>query len=564
MTSPTALNMSSSPNAPWTVLVHYNNTDDLQTLIAPAWVDTPNIRSTMDILQSCLLTLFACIYTALHLDVPTKTAWHRVLLSKVGWVVITLFSPEISLYMAADQLQQAWKLKSNLRAIRKKHEGPEYEDLGLNIDLRYAFFIIMGGVRAGVDNMLSLPDLDEGAFGHNSKLLPDSVRLGPKGVTQLAERGHWIRISEKRIDDKSKADTLQKILVVIQVSWMVMQCIARRVNDLPLSLLEIHTMVHVVCALVLYICWFKKPLNVHDPEVTNPRDFKGEIALMLQRQFYSKLSNKLALFPQKDSPDQPPPREEESGQSMRWIERSLGSKLDQFFNRWDAILETYPFENRVELANSTKHIGSSDSPSYKTQVLFLARLEDFSQESKSFYRNLPFSEGKSNIDIDIRGSYDPVDSSWIIEPIEFWFNYPWLLLLAVVLSAAYGGIHLTAWNSVFPNHVEKLLWKISCICVAAMPPIFAGLITALTLVANISEPILDYISQHFFDLVGYHPSDLFLDMAVSIMFTAPFWIAYLLYMVSRVYIIVEVFISLRHVPVGVYVSPSWVQMIPHF
>lgn len=126
-TSSTPSNMSTT-NDPWTVLVHYNNTEDLAKLIAPSWVGTANIRSTLGILQSCVVVLFACICTALHLDVPTKTAWHAVLLSKLGWVLITLFAPEISVYMAIDQLYQARYLRSDLCAIR---DGPGHMDVGL-------------------------------------------------------------------------------------------------------------------------------------------------------------------------------------------------------------------------------------------------------------------------------------------------------------------------------------------------------------------------------------------------------------------------------------------------
>jgi hypothetical protein len=36
-----------------------------------------------------------------------------------------------------------------------------------------------------------------------------------------------------------------------------------------------------------------------------------------------------------------------------------------------------------------------------------------------------------------------------------------------------------------------------------------------------------------------------------------------IYVASRVFIITEAFLSLRHVPVGVYISPSWIQLIPH-
>lgn len=115
----------------------------------------------------------------------------------------------------------------------------------------------MGGVYVDVDDMLSIADLDQGVFDYKHKLRPFSVRLNPKAIVHLAEKGHWIPISGRKIKGTSKADVLQKILVVGQVLWMAIQCIARTAYDLPLSLLEIHTMIHVACALLLYICWFE-------------------------------------------------------------------------------------------------------------------------------------------------------------------------------------------------------------------------------------------------------------------------------------------------------------------
>jgi hypothetical protein len=114
----------------------------------------------------------------------------------------------------------------------------------------------MGAVRFSVHDMLSLPDLnekDQKYFEHGGR---HSVRPGPAAIIWLAERGYWIRIRKENIDDKSKANTIQKALVLLQVSWMVCQCIARRICNLPLSLLEIHTVVHVACAVFLYACWF--------------------------------------------------------------------------------------------------------------------------------------------------------------------------------------------------------------------------------------------------------------------------------------------------------------------
>lgn len=38
----------------------------------------------------------------------------------------------------------------------------------------------------------------------------------------------------------------------------------------------------------------------------------------------------------------------------------------------------------------------------------------------------------------------------------------WLLFL---LCLAYGGVHVTAWNSHFPTPIERTLWRISCLVV---------------------------------------------------------------------------------------------------
>ena len=64
-------------------------------------------------------------------------------------------------------------------------------------------------------------------------------------------------MAQSDIDDRSKANVLGKALVCLQITWMLVECIARKAAGLPLTLLEIHTFVHVVCAISLYAFWFK-------------------------------------------------------------------------------------------------------------------------------------------------------------------------------------------------------------------------------------------------------------------------------------------------------------------
>ncbi|KAI8677817.1 hypothetical protein NCS55_00499700 [Fusarium keratoplasticum] len=556
---------------PWSVSAPYeNSTYDLQNVISRKWVNSPNIRGTLDILQSCVLTLVACIYTALHLDVPTKTKWHRILISKVKWSLITLFAPEIVLYMAADQLVEAWKLRKELRKLRETQLNPPKD---FDIDLTYAFFIVMGGVRIDVKDLLSWPDIDDSSrWGVGSLPREDvegrgtTVRVSGTTVLWLAGQGHWVKIPRAKITDKSKADTFQKILVLIQVSWMIMQCIARWMYKLPLTLLEIHTMVHVVCAMILYGFWFKKPLNVQDPEVIRPdvEGFDGEIALLLQRQFYTTISANLSLL----DPREPLPDDSEI--PLRYIERGPDEKITvgdvlpnglalytvpetpdedapedalavlpeedpdleilityEFLNRWQAILNTFGDKRSYGIMKCTDFIDEASKTNDGIDI-FMWKL-----------RSMPFSEGKRNLDIDFT-TFSGMSAKDLNEELEDFFSwYGGLLGLAVVLSALYGGIHLSAWNWVFPTSWEGLVWKFACFLIAAVLPLYH---------------IFNKIRASYLDgLDGW-------ETAMHVMLS----LTLVIYMLARIYIIFEAFVSLRHVPIGVYMAPVWVQMFPHF
>jgi hypothetical protein len=50
--------------------VNADNLTAFNTVTAPSWVSAPDYRGMSNILYSCLLTLVACIYTAIHLNVP--------------------------------------------------------------------------------------------------------------------------------------------------------------------------------------------------------------------------------------------------------------------------------------------------------------------------------------------------------------------------------------------------------------------------------------------------------------------------------------------------------------
>jgi hypothetical protein len=69
-------------------------------------------------------------------------------------------------------------------------------------------------------------------------------------------------VSEKQIRDRSKGDAFTKLVVLVQLSWFLTQCIARGVKHLPLTELELVTTAHVILTVLIYAVWWDKPLDV--------------------------------------------------------------------------------------------------------------------------------------------------------------------------------------------------------------------------------------------------------------------------------------------------------------
>ena len=109
--------ISAAPIEPLLSAAQGNRTS-LHTEVSPPWVSSSNTRGTSDILCSCLITLTACVYTALHLNVPPANegtlGFYR---RKSKWVATALFAPEIVLYCALTQFLEARKLVNQLNQL---------------------------------------------------------------------------------------------------------------------------------------------------------------------------------------------------------------------------------------------------------------------------------------------------------------------------------------------------------------------------------------------------------------------------------------------------------------
>ena len=93
------------------------------------------------------------------------------------------------------------------------------------------------------------------------------VTLTPRGVKVLAQCGLLPDISRGDIKDKSKSDSLTKLISLLQAVWMLAQICGRLAFELPVTLLEVNTLAHIVCALIIYILWWHKPKLVCSPTI---------------------------------------------------------------------------------------------------------------------------------------------------------------------------------------------------------------------------------------------------------------------------------------------------------
>jgi hypothetical protein len=110
--------------------------------------------------------------------------------------------------------------------------------------------------------------------------------------------------------------------------------------------------------------------------------------------------------------------------------------------------------------------------------------------------------------------------------VPSWIWFPGFATLLMFI-----GIHIAAWNFYFSSLAEQVLWKISSIGCA---------VTVLVFI------LFGYIMMP--ELVG--------DKSFLINLT--------LYSLFRIYMFVEMFVSLRAVPASVYQTPQWSQYFPAF
>jgi len=359
-----------------------------------------------------------------------------------------------------------------------------------------------------------------GGVAANSKSFHPASRLTftPIGVLQLARAGLLPDITDDEVEERSKADNLAKIGVCVQVIWFSVQSAVRVSKGLPLTLLEVHTIAHMFCALIMYLLWWTKPYEMGSPIICDDPNIVAMAALFsLHDQADTNFSRRCATT---DSIDMATIKNVE-------CRPKEGPQVDEHFKLANEAVahwkrRNYHFDWRI------------DGEGYIT------------------FRDEYLVDAIENDGIDGK-----ISTSFKGRAQKLGLNST---ALSIAFSIAYGGFHLSAWAYQFPTRAEMWAWR-ACGIALALGPIIDGVETIMKYFLH-RRP---YLRSQRLEVQG-QPSPSKWRKLMKGVYSCVNWLSfswYLIYPNARLFLLVESFVSLRKVPSDTYQTVVWTGFIPH-
>ncbi|KAK0217485.1 hypothetical protein EDD85DRAFT_781547 [Armillaria nabsnona] len=483
------------------------------------------VRTELSIIWSCLATIFASTWLAVHPNVPGLD------LTKEGSVWGIFYRPTIMcsleriklmlVAILAPEAMVGWAIRQFLVA-RKVHSSKDHE-----LKLVHGFFVSMGGFYYGKEKRLvTLKDV-------------------PKLLESLA------KVRAVDIKDKSKGDALSKTIVLLQISWFVVQCCVRAARKLPITLLEMSALGFAVLSITSYAAWWEKPVDIlyqirleEDPsmdadqdgctlyKVGVPSDVDPEpmAALSPARSIdsYEKSpgvnsSNPIELFPLPNTASFKPT----AGYSSGWTHNSPAidtSALNDIAHPFRP--EVYAESSLLEFCFKTAQRFGKRAIRPFTDIHFSVMGFIFGDDIGSGV-NRPVPTAATGA-----AGMSCCDGGTSTEDNDFSVR----LLAVFYVGGLFGAIHCTAWSFNFPSHAEKVLWRTSSVAII-QSPITKGPRT-----------------KSIFNTLRYCRDSVLGFLSV---------LAIAIYIVARVTLIVLALLQLRSLPPLALRTVNWTTVIPH-
>lgn len=86
--------------------------------ILEGWRSSPRERGTIDIIWSCISTVFLCLWSMLHLNVPgPHDTFSTIFWRKSRWLLLGILAPEVPMMFACGQWSSAKRSVQKMREL---------------------------------------------------------------------------------------------------------------------------------------------------------------------------------------------------------------------------------------------------------------------------------------------------------------------------------------------------------------------------------------------------------------------------------------------------------------
>ncbi|KAH7091101.1 hypothetical protein FB567DRAFT_517958 [Paraphoma chrysanthemicola] len=376
------------------------------------WYSAPNYRGTLDIVWPCILTVFLCCWTAVHPNIPSPKSkwWHRYADRSIG-LFVGVVAPEMIIYFALEERSQATKSVKKMSPII----GAD------NWSVSHAFNCRMGGFVIDVGSV----DQEYSDSTHCGYINQESIAL-------CFENGRICQdtwVTAKEICDKGKADNLIKALTVIQILWLVVQCIARVIQHLPLTTLELSTLAYIPCATLMYLLWWDKPYEVNVPT---------PVQLIPQARPHDVVASGLL---------------------------DTGVNITGVGQRTESV--------------SSVHAGAASAV-----VILESRKEDSLHAERNWIDTVKASVKKYEL-------YPMLQSVLSDKSDKHNNQSEWTFIFLSAVFFVVGAIHLAAWNLAFATSLEQSLWRVCSLVTTFVFPLLWFTVFVVDLVLERDEPFFN-------------------------------------------------------------------------
>jgi len=222
-------------------------------------------RSLFSIIWACFSTTFICTWVSVHPNIPPLEGNWKSFIRRLKLMFWALIAPELILAWAVKQ----WAAAANVATFY--NESRHLDENGTCIYVlacililesisdpkkwtrTHGFFLLMGGFKL-ISYSFRLEDYYSGEVLSFERF---KVLIRRRGISVGG-----LEIDAEEIKDKSKGDLLSKTIAILQTTWFIAQCIARVVQGLALTELELVTIALASLNAITYFFWWNKPLDV--------------------------------------------------------------------------------------------------------------------------------------------------------------------------------------------------------------------------------------------------------------------------------------------------------------